>query len=123
MGLSFIELSNKLNEAGPAPPMPAPKPGGAPLAGPPQSPPGGIDPMAGGMGAPMPSPAPGGAPDPLGGPAPSGAAPTGKPKIIKITTVWDALENVLDGKTKKATTKETGVQKKKEDKKPKSIYT
>jgi hypothetical protein len=39
----------------------------------------------------------------MGGAAPGGA-PTGKPKIIKITTVWDALENALGGKAAKPKT-------------------
>jgi hypothetical protein len=38
----------------------------------------------------------------------TGGAPTGtgKPKIIKITTVWDALENALGGKANNPKTSE-----------------
>lgn len=132
MGLSFIELLSKINEAGPIPTGPPNKPGtpsGGPIAGPPQTPPAGGDPLGGmgGAGPAMPPMSPGGGPDPLGGglgggPT-SGAAPAGKPKIIKITTVWDALENILDGKIKKAGKKENPPSKQKDHVKNKSIYT
>lgn len=125
MALSFAYLLNKLNEAGPPPPAPpvGAKSNNSPIAGPPTNPIG-PDPLSGGLGGGGPPMNPGGGLDSLGG-GPSGATPstTGKPKIIKITTVWDALENSLDNKVKNPKTKEHNPNKKKEDSKPKSIYT
>jgi hypothetical protein len=96
MGLTFFDLYNKLHEAdAPAAPPPPPSGGGAPP--PPPSPDGGgQDPLAAGGTTPPPPP-PGGGDAPPGDAPPAGGA-GGKPKIIKITTVWDSLENVLGGK-------------------------
>jgi hypothetical protein len=117
MSLTFYQLIHKLHEEAPAPaapggaatPPPPPPPGGDPMAG-------GADPMAGGG---MPPP-PGG--DAMGGAAP-GAPPAGKPKIIKITTVWDALENALGGKAQEPKNKQHPPEKQAQPPAPKSLYT
>lgn len=89
---SFYQYVQRINEEGPPPPPGgdaggAPPPGGDPSAAG-GAPPGG-DPMAGlGGGGGM-----GGGADPMGGGAGGGAqAPRA---AIKVTTVWDAIRNVL----------------------------
>jgi hypothetical protein len=58
-----------------------------------------------------------------GGAAPGGAPTGGKPKIIKITTVWDALESALGGKAAKPKTAEHAPEKKKPAHVAKSLHT
>lgn len=112
MGLTFFELYRRLHEVDSPPPPP---PTGDSSAPPPPGP-GAPDPLAVGGGT-TPPPPPGG--DPTMG----GAPPVGKPKIIKITTVWDALENVLGGKAQKPKTKTHTTEKKNNEKEPKSLQT
>jgi hypothetical protein len=101
MLMSFNQFVKRINEEAPPPPggnTPPPPPTGGGNAPPP--PPTG-DPMSGG-----------GAPPSTGG----------KPKIIKITTVWDALENALGGKVSPPKHKENS-NSIKEQPKMKSLYT
>lgn len=117
MGLTFFELYRRLHEAD----MPPPPPGGAAPGGAPPPPgPGAPDPLAIGGGT-TPPPAPGG--DPSMGGAPGAPAGGGKPKIIKITTVWDALENALGGKAQKPKTQVHAPEKKVPANAPKSLHT
>lgn len=116
MALSFLDIYRKLHEAD-APPPPAP--GGNAVPPPPG--PGAPDPLAMGGGT-TPPPPPGG--DPSMGGMPGGApAAGGQPKIIKITTVWDALENALDGKVKKPKTAQHQAEKAKEPVRAKALST
>jgi hypothetical protein len=127
---SFHEYLRRINEEGPPPPPPGGAGGGPPPAGGAPPPPGG-DPLAGGgMGGPPPPgggmggpPMPGG--DPMGG-AGGGAPGGGTRKGINITTVWDAIRDVLGNHAER----QSGLQqhtntpkndKPQGDKKPKSI--
>jgi mono/diheme cytochrome c family protein len=94
MGLTFFELYHRLFEAD----MPPPPASGANTLPPPPA----NDPLGGGM-----PPPPMGDPSMGGGQTPMPA----KAKIIKITTVWDALENVL-GKVAQPKSQESKVAKK-----------
>lgn len=98
MPISFNQFVKRINEDAPPPPATntPPPPGGGGL---PPAPTGG---------------------DPMGGPQPA-ATGGGKPKIIKITTVWDALESALGGKVDPPKHKENPTPK--EQPKIKSLYT
>lgn len=85
--MTFHKYLLKL-EAGELPPPPGGDAGGAPPGGGAPPPPGGDAMGGGGMGGPPP---PGG--DAMGGGA--GGAPQGTRKAINVTTVWDAIKEVL----------------------------